>query len=183
MVWYHKILSIFDCPVSPAAHKCDVVERRLELLLSAGLLTQLKCQSARRDGKAWPQPWSTGPDSCLFYWANNSPVTVFWSITVINDPVYVCVCECVCWTDITWMGPTQPVQVSLLLRSSCRTRSHFHQQQLTGMMCYHLLSWAALLVASGPLLGHPITESAEMPYAGPGEWIIISSSPLFPVPH
>uniref|UniRef100_H3C1P4 Urotensin 2 n=1 Tax=Tetraodon nigroviridis TaxID=99883 RepID=H3C1P4_TETNG len=35
------------------------------------------------------------------------------------------------------------------------------------MMCYHLLSWAALLGASGPLLGHPITESAEMPYAGP----------------
>ncbi|XP_034392729.1 urotensin-2-like isoform X2 [Cyclopterus lumpus] len=31
----------------------------------------------------------------------------------------------------------------------------------------HLLSWAFLLVASGPLLAHPITESAEMPYPGP----------------
>ncbi|KAF7664174.1 hypothetical protein LDENG_00185690 [Lucifuga dentata] len=30
-----------------------------------------------------------------------------------------------------------------------------------------LLSWAVLLVASGPLLAHPITESAEMPYPGP----------------
>lgn len=179
MVWHHKILSTFDCPVSPAAHKCDVVEWHLELLLSNGLLTQLKCQSTRRDGEAWPRPWSADPDSCLFYRANNSPVTVCHS----HKWSCLCVCECVFWTDITWLGPTQPVQVSLLLRGSCRTRSHFHQQQLTGMMCYHLLSWAALLVASGPLLGHPITESAEMPYAGPGEWIIISSSPLFSVPH
>uniref|UniRef100_A0A3B4YT88 Urotensin 2, alpha n=1 Tax=Seriola lalandi dorsalis TaxID=1841481 RepID=A0A3B4YT88_SERLL len=35
------------------------------------------------------------------------------------------------------------------------------------MKCNHLLSWAFLLVASGPLLAHPITESAEMPYPGP----------------
>uniref|UniRef100_A0A8C6UX93 Urotensin 2, alpha n=1 Tax=Neogobius melanostomus TaxID=47308 RepID=A0A8C6UX93_9GOBI len=31
----------------------------------------------------------------------------------------------------------------------------------------HLLSWAFLLVASGSLLAHPITDSAEMPYHGP----------------
>uniref|UniRef100_UPI0037E779B5 urotensin-2-like n=1 Tax=Semicossyphus pulcher TaxID=241346 RepID=UPI0037E779B5 len=35
------------------------------------------------------------------------------------------------------------------------------------MKCNHLLSWAFLLVASGPVLAHPITESAEMPYPGP----------------
>ncbi|XP_037629281.1 urotensin-2-like [Sebastes umbrosus] len=35
------------------------------------------------------------------------------------------------------------------------------------MKSNHLLSWAFLLVASGPLLAHPITESAEMPYPGP----------------
>lgn len=38
------------------------------------------------------------------------------------------------------------------------------------MKCKQLLSWAVLLVASGPLLAHPITESAEMSYPGPGEW-------------
>ncbi|XP_029363043.1 urotensin-2-like [Echeneis naucrates] len=31
----------------------------------------------------------------------------------------------------------------------------------------HLASWAFLLVASGPLLAHSITESAEMSYPGP----------------
>ncbi|XP_062420175.1 urotensin-2-like [Pungitius pungitius] len=31
----------------------------------------------------------------------------------------------------------------------------------------HLVSWAFLLVASGPLLAHPVTESEEMPYPGP----------------
>ncbi|XP_040048602.1 urotensin-2 [Gasterosteus aculeatus] len=35
------------------------------------------------------------------------------------------------------------------------------------MKCDHLVSWAFLLVASGPLLAHPITESQEMPYPGP----------------
>ncbi|XP_074499709.1 urotensin-2-like [Sebastes fasciatus] len=35
------------------------------------------------------------------------------------------------------------------------------------MKSNHLLSWAFLLLASGPLLAHPITESAEMPYPGP----------------
>ncbi|KAK5863937.1 hypothetical protein PBY51_000921 [Eleginops maclovinus] len=35
------------------------------------------------------------------------------------------------------------------------------------MKCNHLLSWAFLLLASGQLLAHPITESAEMPYPGP----------------
>ncbi|KAK9514990.1 hypothetical protein VZT92_025668 [Zoarces viviparus] len=35
------------------------------------------------------------------------------------------------------------------------------------MKCNHLLSWAFLLVASGPLLAHPITESEEMLYPGP----------------
>ncbi|XP_006794250.1 urotensin-2-like [Neolamprologus brichardi] len=34
------------------------------------------------------------------------------------------------------------------------------------MKCNHLLSWAFVLVASSPLLAHPITESAEMPYPG-----------------
>ncbi|XP_068199158.1 urotensin-2-like [Antennarius striatus] len=35
------------------------------------------------------------------------------------------------------------------------------------MKCNHLLSWAFLLTATSPLLSHPITESAEMPYPGP----------------
>ncbi|XP_029012239.1 urotensin-2-like [Betta splendens] len=35
------------------------------------------------------------------------------------------------------------------------------------MKCNHLLSLVFLLMASGPLLCHPITESAEMPYLGP----------------
>uniref|UniRef100_A0A4W5R742 Urotensin 2, alpha n=1 Tax=Hucho hucho TaxID=62062 RepID=A0A4W5R742_9TELE len=35
------------------------------------------------------------------------------------------------------------------------------------MMCNLLLSWTFLLVASGSLLAHPITDSAEMPYLGP----------------
>uniref|UniRef100_A0A3Q0RQ81 Urotensin 2, alpha n=1 Tax=Amphilophus citrinellus TaxID=61819 RepID=A0A3Q0RQ81_AMPCI len=35
------------------------------------------------------------------------------------------------------------------------------------MKCNHLLSWAFVLVASGPLLAHPIIESAELPYPGP----------------
>ncbi|XP_072223602.1 urotensin-2-like [Leuresthes tenuis] len=35
------------------------------------------------------------------------------------------------------------------------------------MKCNNLLCWAFVLVASGPLLAHPITESAEMPYPGP----------------
>ncbi|XP_061590738.1 urotensin-2-like [Cololabis saira] len=35
------------------------------------------------------------------------------------------------------------------------------------MKCQHLISWAFVLMASGPLLAHPITESAEMPYPGP----------------
>uniref|UniRef100_A0A8C6VXY8 Uncharacterized protein n=1 Tax=Nothobranchius furzeri TaxID=105023 RepID=A0A8C6VXY8_NOTFU len=37
------------------------------------------------------------------------------------------------------------------------------------MKCSHLLCWAFLLLASGPLLAHPITESAEMPYQGASE--------------
>lgn len=73
---------------------------------------------------------------------------------------------------------------SFHLRSSCTNQSHFQQQQPVVMMCYHLLSWAFLLVASGPLLAHPITESAEMPYPGPGEWKVISSlSLLFTAIH
>ncbi|XP_012730943.1 urotensin-2 [Fundulus heteroclitus] len=35
------------------------------------------------------------------------------------------------------------------------------------MKCSQLFSWAFVLVASGPLLAHPITESAEIPYPGP----------------
>ncbi|KAG7519278.1 urotensin-2-like [Solea senegalensis] len=34
------------------------------------------------------------------------------------------------------------------------------------MKCNHLLSWTVLLMASGPLLAHPITDSAEMIYPG-----------------
>ncbi|KAF3697167.1 Urotensin-2 Urotensin II [Channa argus] len=34
------------------------------------------------------------------------------------------------------------------------------------MKCNHLLPWALLLMVSGPVLAHPITES-EMPYPGP----------------
>ncbi|XP_041656294.1 urotensin-2-like [Cheilinus undulatus] len=35
------------------------------------------------------------------------------------------------------------------------------------MKCIYLPSLAVFLLASGPLLAHPITESAEMPYPGP----------------
>ncbi|KAM3871817.1 urotensin-2-like [Diretmus argenteus] len=35
------------------------------------------------------------------------------------------------------------------------------------MKCNQLLSWTFLLAASGQLLAHPITNSAEMPYSGP----------------
>ncbi|KAM9343440.1 urotensin-2-like [Pholidichthys leucotaenia] len=35
------------------------------------------------------------------------------------------------------------------------------------MKCNHLLPWAFVLVTSGVLLAHPITESAEIPYPGP----------------
>ncbi|XP_008317411.1 urotensin-2-like [Cynoglossus semilaevis] len=35
------------------------------------------------------------------------------------------------------------------------------------MKCSCLLSWTFLLAASGQLLAHPITESAEMTYPGP----------------
>uniref|UniRef100_A0A674BMU2 Urotensin 2, alpha n=1 Tax=Salmo trutta TaxID=8032 RepID=A0A674BMU2_SALTR len=35
------------------------------------------------------------------------------------------------------------------------------------IMCNLLLSWTFLLVASGSLLAHPITDSAEMSYLGP----------------
>ncbi|KAM8863579.1 urotensin-2-like [Spinachia spinachia] len=35
------------------------------------------------------------------------------------------------------------------------------------MKCDHLVSWAFLLVACGPLLAHPIAESEEMLYPGP----------------
>ncbi|XP_048877631.1 prepro-urotensin II-beta isoform X2 [Brienomyrus brachyistius] len=36
------------------------------------------------------------------------------------------------------------------------------------MMCKMLLSWTLLLAASGPLLSHPIADSAEMSYSLPG---------------
>ncbi|KAG9352746.1 hypothetical protein JZ751_017322 [Albula glossodonta] len=35
------------------------------------------------------------------------------------------------------------------------------------MMCKLLLSWALILTTSGPVLCHPITDSAEIPYSGP----------------
>ncbi|KAF6721221.1 Urotensin-2 [Oryzias melastigma] len=35
------------------------------------------------------------------------------------------------------------------------------------MKCNHFLSWAFVLMAFGPLLAHPIIDSAEMPYSGP----------------
>ncbi|KAM6982059.1 urotensin-2-like [Tautogolabrus adspersus] len=49
------------------------------------------------------------------------------------------------------------------LQSSVRVQ----HQHPSVMKCNYLLSWAVLLLASGPLLAHPITESAEMPYPGP----------------
>ncbi|XP_017264968.1 urotensin 2, alpha [Kryptolebias marmoratus] len=41
------------------------------------------------------------------------------------------------------------------------------QQYPTEMKCNHFLCWVFVLVASGPLFAHPITESAEMAYPGP----------------
>ncbi|KAJ3587010.1 hypothetical protein NHX12_013401 [Muraenolepis orangiensis] len=35
------------------------------------------------------------------------------------------------------------------------------------MKCSQILPWALLLVTSGPLWAHPITDSSEMPYSGP----------------
>lgn len=58
---------------------------------------------------------------------------------------------------------------SFHFRSSRRNQSFTEYQQLLAMMCYHLHCWALLLLASGPLLAHPITDSAEMPFPGPGE--------------
>ncbi|XP_038138661.1 urotensin-2-like [Cyprinodon tularosa] len=39
----------------------------------------------------------------------------------------------------------------------------------------HLFSWAIVLVASGRLLAHPITESAEIPYSVPVEDRVIGT--------
>lgn len=78
------------------------------------------------------------------------------------------------WKYITQWGPTEHVQVFFPPEELSANQSRFQQQRLIVMMCNHLLSWAFLLVASGPLLAHPITESAEMPYPGPGEWNVIS---------
>lgn len=75
---------------------------------------------------------------------------------------------------ITELGPAEHVDVFFSPEES--NHSHFQQQPPTVMKCNHLLSWAFILVASGRLLAHPITESAEMPYAGPGEWKVISLS-------
>ncbi|XP_036388724.1 prepro-urotensin II-beta-like [Megalops cyprinoides] len=35
------------------------------------------------------------------------------------------------------------------------------------MMCKLLLSWAVLLIASGPLKAHPITDSSDLSFPGP----------------
>lgn len=55
---------------------------------------------------------------------------------------------------------------------------------IQGMKCNHILSWAALLVATGSFLAHPITDSAEMPYPGAGKETVTStfrdSSTWFP---
>ncbi|TDH10272.1 hypothetical protein EPR50_G00073370 [Perca flavescens] len=57
---------------------------------------------------------------------------------------------------------------SFHLRTTVRIRSTSSNSVLLVVMkCNLLLSWAFLLVASGPLLAHPITDSAEMPYPGP----------------
>uniref|UniRef100_A0A8C9R299 Urotensin 2, alpha n=1 Tax=Scleropages formosus TaxID=113540 RepID=A0A8C9R299_SCLFO len=37
------------------------------------------------------------------------------------------------------------------------------------MMCRLFLSWTLLLSVSGSLLAHPITDSTEMAYSGPGD--------------
>ncbi|PWA31648.1 hypothetical protein CCH79_00006568 [Gambusia affinis] len=69
------------------------------------------------------------------------------------------------WKYIKQLGPLR------IQKSSpgdlCANQNHFPQQLQTVMKCSHLFSWAFVLVASGTLLAHPITESAEMPYPGP----------------
>ncbi|XP_013866388.1 urotensin-2 [Austrofundulus limnaeus] len=49
----------------------------------------------------------------------------------------------------------------------CANQNCSKQQSPTVMRCNNLLSWMFVLVASGPLFAHPITESAEMAYPGP----------------
>lgn len=95
-----------------------------------------------------------------------------------------CLCVCVSaawhagrgigysWKYITQLGRTEHVQDFFPPKELLTNQNHFQQQRPIVMKCNHLLSWAFLLVASGPLLAHPITESAEVPYPGPGEWII-----------
>ncbi|XP_007560810.2 prepro-urotensin II-beta [Poecilia formosa] len=69
------------------------------------------------------------------------------------------------WRYIKQLGPRRMQKSSPEdLRAN---QSHFPQQHQAVMKCSHLFSWAFVLVASGTLLAHPITESAEMPYPGP----------------
>ncbi|XP_040009388.1 prepro-urotensin II-beta-like [Xiphias gladius] len=71
------------------------------------------------------------------------------------------------WKYITQLEPTEHVQGFFPSEDLRKNQSQFQEQCPTVMKCKNLLSWAFLLVASGPLLAHPITESAEMPYPGP----------------
>lgn len=57
---------------------------------------------------------------------------------------------------------------SFYFRSSKRNQASAKHQLLV-MMCYHLRCWALLLLASGNLLAHPITDSAEIPFPVSGE--------------
>ncbi|XP_022058386.1 prepro-urotensin II-beta-like [Acanthochromis polyacanthus] len=68
---------------------------------------------------------------------------------------------------ITQLGPAENVEVFFSPEDLCANQSHSQQQHPTVMKCNHLVSWAFVLVASGPLMAHPITESAEIPYPGP----------------
>lgn len=65
------------------------------------------------NSKRWRSPTVAlvrKPRPLSFYWANNSPATVCWCIMVIKH-LCVCVSVCACWTNKTWFGSTQPVQV------------------------------------------------------------------------
>lgn len=54
----------------------------------------------------------------------------------------------------------------------------FRLSRISSVTMKSLLAGFFLLAASGSLLAHPITESAEMSYPGPGEWKETSPSQL-----
>lgn len=47
------------------------------------------------------------------------------------------------------------------------------------MVCNFLLSWTLLLLSIGPLLAHPVSETAEMSYPGPGECNLYKYDPVY----